>query len=123
MVQAFASEHDPPLAVCTQPVWGAQPSSEHGLSSSQPRTPLPVHCPAALQVSTGVHRLPSLQVVPTNVEPLCRHRPLAVSQLSCVQGLASVQSTALKATHDPPAHLSPVVHGLESLQVPELAEN
>ena len=44
-------------------------------------------------------------------------QPVSGAQLSAVQGLASVQSSALVPAHTPATHLSPVVHAFASLQV------
>jgi hypothetical protein len=65
-------------------------------------------------LSPSVHKSPSLQVVAVSATFL---QPADKSQLSCVHGLSSLQSTALPGWQAPPAvQVSPLVQALLSLQ-------
>lgn len=74
-------------------------------------TGVPPQLPLA-QVSAEVHALPSLQAI----ELLINWQPLAASQLSDVQALLSLHTTALPAAHLPSAHASPLVQTVPSSQ-------
>src|SRR5438105_665050 len=66
VVHALPSSHDAVLLVCTQPEAGVHESSVQPLLSLQFGGLLPLHTPA-VQTSTVVHALPSLQVVPSSL--------------------------------------------------------
>ena len=93
-VHGLPSSHVAALGRCTQPVASTHVSSVQGLSSAHCAT-LPRHLPL-LHKSSALHFCPSSQTVPSAL--LCA-QPLAKSQLSLVQTLASSQSTL-----EPPAH-------------------
>ena len=88
---------------------GLHESAVHGLPSSQLRG-APAQLPAA-HVSLMVHALPSLHETLLNT---CMH-PVAGSQLSSVQTLASLQFVGGPPTHAPPRQASLVVQRLPSL--------
>ena len=111
VVQALLSSQPALLAACVQPVAVLQPSSVHGLLSLQPTALPPTHVPPE-QTSPVVHALLSLHSALLFV---CAHPPIA-SQLSVVHGFWSSQLTAVLPAHVPPAHTSPLVHALLSLQ-------
>jgi hypothetical protein len=96
-------------------VAGAQVSVVQGLVSAQLGGVPPTHVPPA-HASPVVHALPSLQGAVLGVLT----QPVAGAQVSVVQGLVSAQLGGVPPTHVPPAHASPVVHALPSLQAAEL---
>jgi hypothetical protein len=102
VVHALPSLHAAPVVgTCWQGLAafaGLQLSAVHGLLSSQFKAALPWHTPAALQTSPVVHALPSLQAVP--VSGVNTH-PVAGLQLSCVQALLSLHTTAAPGVHAP----------------------
>ena len=98
------------LAWLQAPVLASQPSTVQGLLSSQFVGVPALHRPAT-QVSPTVHALPSSQLSAWAVWV----QPLARSQASAVQGLASLQSTGLP-TQNPSLQPSLSVHAVPSLQ-------
>jgi hypothetical protein len=72
-----------------------------------------VHPLAGLQKSF-VHPFPSVH---TALSPVWTH-PVAGLQVSIVQGIPSSHEAGGPPAHADPLHVSPVVHGLPSLQVP-----
>ena len=112
LVQALPSLQEPLAGAWMQPLKVSQLSSVQTLPSSQP-LPVPPVQPPFMHRSPPVQGLPSLQVAPL---AKCT-QPLALSQLSSVHGLASLQST-VTPLHSPSAHKSPPVHALPSLQNP-----
>jgi hypothetical protein len=76
---------------------------------------------------SSVHGLPSLQALasvqlpPQPTMGAKMHKLLLASQLSAVQVSPSLHALAVPDTHDPAAHLSPLVHALPSSQVALLA--
>jgi hypothetical protein len=113
-VQALLSLHSVPVkARLTQPLVVLQLSAVHGLASSQ-FTALPTQLAAALQTSPLVQAEPSEQAVPVKATFL---QPVAVSQLSCVQGLLSLQLTEAPGAQAPALlHRSVPVQALPSVQ-------
>ena len=97
--------------MCWQPDMGLQPSTVHGLPSSQ-LTMAPVQVPFE-QLSGFVQALPSLQLPATGVcvQPSCSLQP------SVVQTFWSSQSLAVPVQVEP-EHESLTVHWLPSLQPP-----
>ena len=95
----------------TQPCFGSQLSSLHGLPSWQGSVAPGTQTPP-LQVSVVVHRLPSLQASPL----AAKMQPVLLLQLSVVQGFPSSHTVASPGKHWPPLHASPTVHALLSLQ-------
>jgi hypothetical protein len=99
--------------VVVQPKTGSQLSVVHTLPSSQSSGVPGVHTPA-WQVSPPLHTLASLHEVPFNTGVLAQ--PVAASQLSVVQTLPSLQSSALAGVHTPfwqvsfPLQTSPSAH-------------
>jgi hypothetical protein len=88
------------------------------LLSLQAKVPLPRHAPLPLQVSVGVHKLPSVQLAPLSVAlPTLLQAPVVVLQLSNVHGLPSLQFLLLPYEHEPPTQTSARVQLLPSLQV------
>jgi hypothetical protein len=83
----------------------------HGLLSLQLGAAPPTHAPPE-HVSAVVHALPSSHAA---VLFACV-QPLAGAHASLVHGLLSLQLGAAPPTHEPPAHVSAVVHALPSLQ-------
>lgn len=112
VVQALPSLQATLFTSLTQPLTGLQLSLVHRLLSSQFRA-LPGAQLRAAQASLTVQRLPSEQ----GSELAACTQPCAVSQLSVVHGLASLQSTTVPARQVPPAHVSPLVHAEPSLQL------
>jgi hypothetical protein len=116
--QALPSEQSLLLSMANwQPTPAAQLSSVQGLLSSQASAPLPVQTPLALQVSLGVQTLPSLHGLP--VATLVYWQPTAVLQVSVVQALLSLQTTAVP-WQTPAVQASVVVHKLPSLHADPL---
>jgi hypothetical protein len=113
-VHGFPSSQEPVVGApgWQTPAWQASPvvqplSSLHGVPFA---LLLPVQTPA-WQVST-VHELPSSQTVPfAFARP---QDPVAGSQTSFVQELASSAQVFAAPTHAPPEHVSFSVHGLPS---------
>jgi hypothetical protein len=96
LVQAMPSLHGAVLFRKTQPVAGLQVSSVHGLPSLQTSGVPAVQVPF-WQVSTPLHALPSLQLVPLGSLASAGHEgpdPVQVSATS--QGLAGVRHTVLE---------------------------
>jgi hypothetical protein len=114
-VQALPSLHGSPVrAVFLQPLVVSQLSTVQVLPSSQ-LTVVPTQLLAALQTSPLVQALPSEQAVPVRATFL---QPVAVSQLSCEQGLLSLQSAVAPGTQAPLLlQVSPTVHALLSVQL------
>ena len=94
-----------------QPVAGVQLSSVHGLPSLH-TVGAPLRHALLAQTSPLVHALPSSHV---NVLALTV-QPLSGSHASVVQGLPSLQPSAVPLTHPPPLQLSATVHALPSVQ-------
>jgi hypothetical protein len=108
------SAHDVPFvtAVCWQPRTGSQVSVVHGLPSSQlSGAPLthspPWHVSPPLQTVASPHDVPFVTARFT--------QPEIALQVSVVQGLLSLQLSAVPAVHTPPWHVSLPLHTLESL--------
>jgi hypothetical protein len=110
-VQKAPSSHGAVLAVCVQPLAGAQPSVVHGLPSLQLGAEPPTQLPP-LQVSPVVQAFPSSQGAVLGV---CTH-PLAGLQLSFVHTLPSLQLGAGPPPQLPPLQVSLVVQAFPSLQ-------
>ncbi len=111
VVQALPSWQPLPSAlVVVQPMAGSHASMVQTSLSSQIMD-VPRQTPPA-QVSVWVHLLLSshLAVLAVAVQPL------AMSQLSSVQGFSSLQMTPAPGAHLPPAQVSPVVQALPSSQ-------
>jgi hypothetical protein len=123
-LQASSSVHTLPSvqvlvlsAAKLQPLAGRQLSSVQSLLSLQLSVPLPTQAPLTLQVSVGVHKLPSLQAAPTSpAEPRLLQVPVTVSQESSVQGLPSLQLLGVP-THVPELQPSLCVQALPSVHV------
>jgi hypothetical protein len=112
MVQALPSSQDAVLLTCSQPATGSQESVVQTLPSSQFGGGVPMqepswHVPVPLQTS------PSSQ----EAVLLTWTHPVAGSQESSVQTLASSQSGGGPLTQTPLVQTSGVVHALPSLQV------
>ena len=95
---------------CWQPPGAAHRSVVQALPSLQ-LAGVPAHT-LLLQKSFDVHTLPSLQALMLGTLT----QPLALSQLSSVQGLPSSHEPSLPGTHLPLLHWSPVVQTLPSSQ-------
>jgi len=104
------------LKVCEQPPAGSQVWLVQGLLSVQSNAPAPVQLPP-WQVSVGVQALPSSQVLALGVWV----HPVVGLHVSSVQGLLSLQVSAVPLAHSPSEQVSPVVQGLPSLQGPSMA--
>ena len=112
-VHALLSLHASLLGSWTQPRWGSQRSSVHGLSSLQGRTPLPVQVPPT-QRSVRVQASWSLQAVAL----LVCSQPVVTSHLSFVQGLPSTHGQSLGVWAQPVVGSQvSMVHETSSLQV------
>ena len=119
-VQPLLSLHAPPSSfTCTQtPLLASHESAVQTLPSSQLFGWPGWHAPF-VQMSPVVQALPSVH---TAVLFTFTHLPVVLSQLSLVQGLPSLQPTAVPGLQTPPApQVSFTVHGLRSSQVPETA--
>ena len=111
MVQALLSLQGLVLAMLLQPSLGSQESVVQALASLQ-------------SVAAPGRQAPSLQRSPPVQALLSEHgavlfvntQPLAMSQLSSVQGLPSLQTMAWPGTQRPTAHVSPLVQTLPSEQ-------
>ncbi len=112
VVQLLLSSHAAVLLVNWQPWTGSQLSSVHGLPSLHGKAPLPTQTPA-LQTSTMVHKLLSVQVklLATKVQPSLASQP------SVVHRLPSSQTVAAPGKHMLLLHKSPTVQTLLSLQL------
>jgi hypothetical protein len=99
-LQKFPSEHDVPLATFTawQPVVALQESVVQGLASLQ-TSGVPGAQAPAWQVSSPLHTVESLHDVPFGAFDVWQ--PLAVLQVSSVQGLPSLQTSAVPAVQVP----------------------
>ena len=111
LVQALPSSQAFALFAKTQPVDLSQLSVVHTLLSLHTRGPPGWHVPS-VQKSPTVQALPSEQAFALFVKT----QPLAVSQLSVVHGLLSLQFIAVPGRHVPKAQKSPAVHALPSSQ-------
>jgi hypothetical protein len=113
-VHALPSLHESPVrAVFLQPLVVSQLSTVQVLPSSQ-LTVVPTQLLAALQTSPLVQAEPSEQAVPVKATFL---QPVAVSQLSCEQGLLSLQSAVAPGAQKPLAlQRSGAVQALPSVQ-------
>ena len=111
LVQALLSSQAFVLFVKTQPVAGLQLSVVHALPSLHTSVRPAWHVPPP-QVSPVVHALPSSQAFAL----LVKTQPVAGLQLSVVQRLLSLQTTAEPAWHVPPPQTSPVVQAFPSSQ-------
>jgi hypothetical protein len=109
-VHALPSEHASVLSVWAHPATGSQLSLVQGLLSLQ-FTALPGRQVPNAQASPVVHTFPSSQALVL----FAKTQPVAGSQLSVVQELASSHTRGTPA-HEPPEHVSPVVHASWSLQ-------
>jgi hypothetical protein len=112
--QTSASAHGVPLGtgVAVQPATGLQPSVVHGFASLQVRAVPAVQVPL-WQVSAPLQTLASLHGVPFATEVVVQ--PKMGSQLSVVQGLPSLQLSAVPAVQAPLWHVSAPLHTLPSL--------
>ncbi len=110
-LHALPSSHGRLLAPWTQPVLGEQLSVVHRLPSSH-TTDTPAQLPV-LHESFWVQPLPSSHGLTLNLKA---HLPLAISQLSSVQGLLSSHPLGLPGRQSPLEHKSPIVQGLSSSQ-------
>src|SRR5438093_388430 len=108
-LHTLPSLHEVPLktAGCWHPVTGSQMSVVHGFPSSQLRDDPAVQVPDR-HVSAPLHTLPSLHEVP--LASAVRRHPLSGSQVSGVQGLLSLQLSAVPAVQAPAWHVSPPSH-------------
>lgn len=97
----------------TQPVAGLHEYVVHRLPSSHTST-VPAAQEPARHVSAPLHALPSLQAVPF-VTGVVR-QPSTASQESVVNGLPSLQTSAVPAAHEPAWQVSVPLHGLPSPQ-------
>ena len=111
MVQALLSSHAIDWGVFLQPSVALQVSRVHKLPSSQPAAKPEMHSPF-WHASPAVHKLPSVQ----GAVLLLKTQPILLSQLSSVQGLPSLQATALPGWQAPAAQMSPTVQMLLSSQ-------
>ena len=111
MVQALPSLHGFVLFVKTHPVAGVHVSSVHTLLSLQTSVPVPGWQLPPEHVSPVVQALPSLHGFVLFVKT----QPLAGLQVSVVQTLLSLQTTAVPGWQMPPAQASPAVQALLSL--------
>jgi hypothetical protein len=109
--QPFPSSHGPPLLLNVQPVAGLQASVVQTFPSLQVMGWPALQLPPA-QTSFAVHALPSLQ----GRVLFKKEQPLAGTQVSVVQGLLSLQTTAAPGRHAPARQASPVVQAFPSLQ-------
>ena len=109
-VQASLSSQGPLATWCKQPILASQTSTVQLFKSSQ-RPRMPAHLPP-LQLSSVVQGLPSLQAAPSLGAPT--HLPLPASHAEVTHGSALAHALGPPATHDPPLHASPSVHGLPS---------
>ena len=114
-VQALLSVHPSALFACVQPVFVSQPSSVHGLPSSQFMPVMPAHTPA-LHAPARWHALPSPHLLPSARLTFGAH-VLASMQSSLVHGLLSSQLTLLVPAHLPALQWSPAVQLLPSSHV------
>jgi hypothetical protein len=110
VVQALPSLHAAKLFVWMQPVAGLQESSVQGLASSHVDKPPLTQTPPA-HTSSFVHASPSSQ----GALLFAWTHPVAGSQESSVQSLASLQSRAGPLTQAPPLHVSTEVQAFPSL--------
>jgi hypothetical protein len=110
-VQALPSSQDAVLFVKTHPVAGLQLSVVQALSSLHVTVKPPWHEPPP-HASSVVQALPSSQ----DAVLFVKTHPVAGSQLSFVQPLPSLQTTAAPPWHEPPPHVSPEVQALPSSQ-------
>ncbi len=117
-VQVLPSVHAPLLLTWTQPLLGTHASSVQGLLSLQSTADPPIQLPFA-HVSPVVHAEPSLQGSALFVVV----QPLPTSQFSVVHGFPSSHTLGLIGLQVPPAHVSPSVQGLLSVQGCVLATN
>ena len=100
-VQTLASLHGRAAFKTVQPVCGLQPSTVHGLASSQVIATPALHLPTT-QVSPWLQALPSSQLPAWGWLP----QPVIGSQFSVVHGLLSLQRSAAPPAHLPLAHVS-----------------
>jgi hypothetical protein len=111
VVQTVPSEHGLVSSfVKTQPLAGLHESSVHALLSLQ-TTGEPLHAPP-LHESPLVHALPSEHAL---ASLLVKTQPVAGLQESSVQVLPSLHASAGPGAHEPPEHVSVVVHRLLSV--------
>ena len=110
-MQAFASSQAFVLLVNTHPVAGLQLSVVHTLLSLQTSGAPEWQVPPA-HVSPEVQAFPSSQAIVLFVYT----QPVAGLQLSVVQMLLSLQTTAEPALQVPPPHVSPEVQAFPSSQ-------
>ena len=110
------------------------PSLQGNVLKSCVQPPPTVHVSVVQALpSSHVTAAPGLQTPPTQTSPLVHAspslharllpawtQPASASQVSVVQGFASEQSWAGPGTQLPPAHLSPTVHALLSVQASAL---
>jgi hypothetical protein len=105
------------LATCWQPDAELQLSSVHTFPSSQLAGPPGTQLPPA-QVSPIVQASPSVQ----GWELLVLAQPVLGLQVSVVQALPSLQSSAVPGWHTVATHVSMPLHRLLSLQSPSLPQ-
>jgi len=110
-VQALPSSQEAVLMMCRQPAITLQTSSVQAFVSAQSGGGPPTQAPPE-HASFVVHALPSLQRSAFGRWT----QPLAGTQASSVQTLASSQLGGGPPAHDPPVHVSFVVHPLLSVQ-------
>ena len=109
-VQALPSLQPSVELAKVQPPLGSQLSVVQGLPSLQARSLPGTHWPLA-------HRSPWVQTEPSSQGSvwLANWQPLALSQLSAVQGLPSLQRLGAPPWQTPPLHASLVVQAVASL--------
>src|SRR5438132_787923 len=113
MQSAFVAQgRQPGVGVWTQPVTALHVSVVQAFPSLQLSGVPAVQIPD-WQVSAPLHTLPSLHGVPF-ATAACWH-PASGSQLSVVQGLLSLQLSAVPARHTPAWHVSAPLHASPSL--------
>jgi hypothetical protein len=102
------SEHTPVIVLQV-------PTSWHWLLAVQTTGAVPVQVPV-MHTSVAVHRLPSLQPVPSDAFAY-EHTPVAGAHTpACLQGAAAGQVSAVPAVQTPAWQVSVVVHMLPSSQ-------
>jgi hypothetical protein len=117
-VHALLSLHGKLLLAILQPLAGKQVSVVQRLPSLQ-TTSAPGLQVALAHTSPWVHALPSLHACVLAVKT----QPVTAPHASFVHGLLSLQTMAAPDTQSPPAHASPLVQALLSVQASALLLN